>query len=342
MKIPKRCFGATGMSQLCLKDNTILAIELRRLSFTRMSCLRRRAVIGAEKRLGMVVLALFTIPVGATTPDATGAREGLSASQSGTVSAPLSLTRDPLRDGSLGPEMVVIPPGKFQMGCVSGKWCQSDDQPGRVVRFERPFAIGKFEVTFADYDRFAEATGAEKPHDEGFGRGRRPVINVAWNNAAAYASWVSSQTGESYRLPNEAEWEYAARAGTVTAFSAGDCIDTEQANYDGNYGWNDCPKTGAFRRRTVEVGSLPPNPWGLNEVHGNASEWVQDCWSTDYEATSASSEGRNEVSIGACDLRVVRGGSWFDGPVNLRSAARSRNYSGFLDFTLGFRLVKDL
>ncbi len=115
---------------------------------------------------------------------------------------------------SLEPEMVVISPGRFQMGCVSGVGCSNDELPVHTVTFDQPFAIGKYEVTFDEYDRFAAATGREPPDDRGWGRGKRPVINVSWEDAVAYAEWLSEQTGKRYRLPTEAEWEYATRAGT--------------------------------------------------------------------------------------------------------------------------------
>jgi hypothetical protein len=121
--------------------------------------------------------------------------------------APLSTFRDTLKDGTQGPEMVVIPAGEFEMGCVSGKSCSKVELPVRTVKFDNPFAVGKYEVTFDEYDAFAEATKRDLPGDQGWGRGRRPVINISWEDAAAYAQWLSEQTGKRYRLPTEAEWE---------------------------------------------------------------------------------------------------------------------------------------
>jgi formylglycine-generating enzyme required for sulfatase activity len=136
------------------------------------------------------------------------------------------------------------------------------------VTFAKPFAIGKYEVTFAEYDRFAEATGVNKPNDEGWGRGSRPVINVSWEDARKYASWLSGETGKSYRLPTEAEWEYATRAGTETPWSFGD-----KASDLGKYAWY----TDNSNRQTQPVGQKLSNPYGLHDLHGNASEWTGDC-----------------------------------------------------------------
>jgi len=140
------------------------------------------------------------------------------------------------------------------------------------------------EVTFADYDRFARATGRRLPDDAGWGRGKHPVIDVSWNDARAYAEWLSRETGAVYRLPTEAEWEYAARAGTRTPFWTGDCIHTDRANYNGNYDYNGCgAKTGIYRQQTVAAGSLPANNWGLHEMPGNLWEWTADCWHSSYD-----------------------------------------------------------
>jgi formylglycine-generating enzyme required for sulfatase activity len=244
--------------------------------------------------------------------------------------------------GSKGPEMVTIPAGSFRMGCVSGKMCSDDELPVRTVTFDKPFAIGKYEVTFTEYDRFAEATGREKPNDRGWGRGQRPVIYVSWDDAHAYAAWLSEQTGKRYRLPTEAEWEYATRGGTETPFSTGQCIDTDQANYDGDYDWKDCPRTGVDRGKTVEVGSLPANPWGLHEVHGNVSEWVQDCWHENYQDAPRDGSAWEEAGGGHCGPRVVRGGSGGSEPEILRSANRDWFYAGDRFVNLGFRLAQDL
>ena len=125
---------------------------------------------------------------------------------------------DPLRSGGRGPEMVVIPAGSFQMGCQARGFCPDDQKPVHTVTFSRPFAVSKHEVTFKDYDRFTDSNRLDVL---GWGRGRRPIINVSWNDAKEYAAWLSSQTEQEYRLLTEAEWEYAARAGSTTQFHFG-------------------------------------------------------------------------------------------------------------------------
>nr|VFJ47253.1 MAG: Formylglycine-generating enzyme, required for sulfatase activity, contains SUMF1/FGE domain [Candidatus Kentron sp. DK] len=244
--------------------------------------------------------------------------------------------RDRLKSGGEGPEMVVIPAGEFLMGSPPDeKGHDEDEGPQRRVSVAR-FALGATEVTFTEYDRFARATGRRLPSDRGWGRENRPVINVSWKDATAYAEWLSEQTGEGYRLPTEAEWEYAARAGTTTPFSTGECIHTTQANYDGNYDYAGCgAKTGVYRQKTVPVGSLPPNPWGLYEMHGNVWEWSCSRHRNPYDGAE-----QRCASKGGGGGRVLRGGSWYSEPGWLRSAVRFGYNPDFAGFDTGFRLAR--
>ncbi|WP_089728044.1 SUMF1/EgtB/PvdO family nonheme iron enzyme [Candidatus Thiosymbion oneisti] len=254
------------------------------------------------------------------------------------------ILRDTLEDGSRGPAMVVIPGGSFQMGSPATEPERSDDEgPVHRVTLDS-FAMGRTEVTFAEYDRFAAARGRKKPNDEDWGRGEQPVINVSWDDATAYVDWLSDQTGERYRLPTEAEWEYAARAGTRTPFWTGDCIHTDQANYDGeNYDYNDCgAKTGVYRGQTVPAGSLPANPWGLHEIAGNIWEWTQDCWHKNYRGAPSDGSAWSQGNGGDCTRRVARGGGWFNHPRNLRSADRIWITTDDAFDDLGFRLAREL
>ena len=243
--------------------------------------------------------------------------------------------RDRLRGGGEGPAMVVLPTGRFWMGSPATEKGRDDDDEGPVhaVTISRRIAMGQYPVTFEDYDRFVAATDAERPDDSGWGRGRRPVINVSWEDAKAYAAWLSEQTGKRYRLPSESEWEYAARAGTETAYSWGNEIGVNRANCDGSGSkWSG--------EQTSPVGSFAPNGFGLYDMHGNVWEWVEDRWHRNYEG--APSDGSAWTSGGDGDLRVVRGGSclyirWF-----LRAAHRYWNAPSYRDSSLGFRLVQDL
>jgi formylglycine-generating enzyme required for sulfatase activity len=251
------------------------------------------------------------------------------------------------RDCAECPEMVVIPPGSFFMGSPKNEASHSLEAshyvfegPIHRVKIGQPFAAGKYEVTFAEWDACVSAGGCNgyTPLDNGWGRGRRPVINVSWQDAQVYVAWLSGKTGRTYRLLSEAEWEYVARAGTTTPFSTGRTITTDQANFDGNYTYNGSSK-GVDRKKTVEVGSFPPNPFGLYDVHGNVWEWVEDCWHDDYNG--APTDGRAWTTEG-CKYRLLRGGSWYMPPWALRSADRHRYTPDDRDYRYGFRVARTL
>jgi formylglycine-generating enzyme required for sulfatase activity len=241
--------------------------------------------------------------------------------------------RDNLKDGGQGPLMVVIPSGRFQMGSPATELGRNEDERQHEVKVG-VFAMGKYAVTFEEYDRFAEATGREKPADNGWGRGRRPVINVSWNDAVAYTDWISKQTGQTYRLPTEAEWEYAARAGTTTPFYFGETINTDQANYNGNYTYGN-ERKGVYRQQTVEVGQFPANTWGLHDMHGNIWEWTCSLYDKDYGGSE-----QHCAESGTSSPCVLRGGSWTTEPQWVRGAThiarlpRTRSGDG------GFRLAR--
>ena len=243
---------------------------------------------------------------------------------------------DRLQDGNQGPLMVIIPGGRFLMGSPENEPGRRSDERLHEVEV-KPFAIGKYAVTFEEYDRFAAGTQREKPSDQGWGRGRRPAINVTWVDAMAYAEWLSQQTGQNYRLPTEAEWEYACRAGTTTPFYFGTTISTEQANYDGNYVY-DGGRKGVYRKKTVEVGQFPANAWGLHDLHGNVWEWT----GSEYDEGYGGAELRIVSDPNSGSPRVRRGGSWSNVPLGLRSAFRLRGAPGGAGSSLGFRLARDL
>ena len=243
-----------------------------------------------------------------------------------------AVRRDRLRIGGLGPELVVIPPGEFLRGDTRGDG-DPDERPVTAVRIPHGFALGRYEVTFEEYDSFCEATGRPKPSDEGWGRGRRPVVNVSWRDAVAYAQWLSEQSGARYRLPTSAEWEYAARAGGQARYPWGDELGRDRANCAG------CgsPWDGVA---VAPVGRFDPNAFGLYDVAGNVWEWVEDCWHPSYE--NAPRDGSAYTTGGECDKRVVRGGSWSTPPTELRSANRWRDFNVRTSDDIGFRIARDL
>ena len=244
-------------------------------------------------------------------------------------------------DGCDGcPEMAVIPAGSFMMGSPASEEGRRDREGPQHRVTLRSFALGATEVTFDEWEACVRGGGCNgyRPGDQGWGRGSRPVIWVSWEDAQAYASWLSAETGAAYRLPSESEWEYAARAGTTTPFHTGATISTDQANYDGDFTYGS-GRLGTYRGRTTPVGTFAPNAFGLYDVHGNVFEWVEDCWHSDY--AGAPNDGTAWTSGGNC-RRVLRGGSWFYDPRPLRSAARRRNTSeGRLDYA-GFRVARTL
>lgn len=249
---------------------------------------------------------------------------------------------DLLLAGGQGPAMRLLSGGFFVMGSPEDEPERFPSEgPEHLVRVE-PFALGVGEVSFDEYDRFAVATGRVRPDDEGWGRGDRPVINVSWHDAAAYADWLGQQTGQRYRLPSEAEWEYAARAGAATPFPTGDCIDGDIANYNGVYDYNRCgARTGITRGRTMAMRALPANDWGLYHMLGNVWEWVEDCWHVNYAGAPADDLAWTSDDGGACERRVIRGGGWRFEPGYLRSAARLWSEIDEGNHDIGFRVARD-
>ena len=250
---------------------------------------------------------------------------------------PGTVFRDALKDGGQGPPMVVLPTGSFRMGSPSTEAGRDNDEgPVRTVTISQHIAMGRYEVTFADYDCFVNAVnGTRRPGDADWGRGRQPVIDVSQEDAKAYAAWLSAQTGRTYRLPSEAEWEYAARAGTRTRYSWGDEIGVNRANCDGcGSAWDDT--------QTAPVGSFAANGFGLFDMHGNVWECLEDCYVNTY--TGAPSDGSARTGCGSTTSAiVVRGGSWFfTPPGDLRSANRFGFSPSFRCADCGFRLVQEL
>ncbi len=217
-------------------------------------------------------------------------------------------------------------------------------QPVHPVTFARPFFIGKTEVTFSQYDAFRDATGRKKPSDAGWGedqwgRANRPVIDVDWNDARAYATWLDAMTNWGCRLPSEAEWEYAARAGTTTEYGLPAPDGSDDIAGGGLANCAGCGGEWDERNRTAPVGSFPPNAWGLHDMHGNVFEWVEDCWHESYKDAPEDGGAWFEENGGDCGLRVLRGGSWVSFLVFARSADRSRGDPYYRGYDFGFRVV---
>lgn len=268
------------------------------------------------------------------------------------ASAPATSPRavDTFRDcPDVCPEMVVVPAGQFTMGLSASEAVRgAAEGPQRTVRIAKPFAVGKFEVTFAEWDACVAGGGCgsnKAPSDQGWswrgwhwGRGKRPVINVSWSDANEYLAWLSKKSGQAYRLLSEAEWEYAARAGTTTPFSTGPTITTDQANFDGSNTFGESAK-GTYRQKTVEVGTFKPNAFGLHDMHGNVWEWVEDNWHSNY--LGAPKDGSAWIDNGSSS-RVLRGGSWYSDPRNLRSASRDLMVPGHRSKSVGFRVARTL
>jgi formylglycine-generating enzyme required for sulfatase activity len=245
---------------------------------------------------------------------------------------PGSNSVSPFRDCSDCPEMVVVPAGKFMMGSADGS---ANEKPVHEVAIPRPFAVGKYEVTFAEWEACVAVGGCmsnKSPDDNGWGKGRRPVINVSWNDAKEYVSWLSRKTGQSYRLLTEAEWEYAARARSTSAYAWGDTIGTGNANCDGcGSQWD--------KRQTAPVGSFAPNAFGLHDMQGNVWEWCEDNWHDNYTGNPPAD---GSVWRGGYDsFRVLRGGSWSGIPQFLRSASRGKNQL-VRGNIIGFRVARTL
>ena len=237
---------------------------------------------------------------------------------------------DTLADGSGGPEMVRIPGGKFEMGSFR-RTQYPDEWPRHSVSISA-FAMGRYEITYAQYDRFAEATGRAKPDSGDLDRVTHPVAMVTWDDAVAYAAWLSEQTGHHYRLPSEAEWEYAAAAGTTSPFWWGYAVGKDNAR---------CFDCGAVFAPTtpVAVGHFQANPFDLYDTAGNLVEWAEDCYAPNYNA--APTDG-SAYETSECQERVARGGSFANASSAMRSAGRAHYSPETRLNNIGFRVARDL
>ncbi len=233
---------------------------------------------------------------------------------------PGKIFSEPLRYGGFGPEMVVLAAGHFRIG---------NDHDVSVSRF----AISRYEISFIEYDIFAQETKRHLPNDNGWGRGNRPVINVSWHEANAYAEWLSQETNQRYRLPKEVEWEYAARADTDTHYWWGNEIGLNMANCEGCGSlWDN--------KKTAPVGSFAANPFKLYDTVGNVYEWT--CSEYEEKYTETGKEQRCLSKHNSTALRAIRGGSWYSGFKFARVSNRYRFLPDSRDYNIGFRLVREI
>ncbi|MBI4751015.1 MAG: SUMF1/EgtB/PvdO family nonheme iron enzyme [Acidobacteria bacterium] len=262
--------------------------------------------------------------------------------------SPPQLLLNPTFTNSIDMEFVLIPTGSFLMGSTNAdveaafadakrynpkaerEWF-TREQPQHRVTFSQPFYLGKFQVTQAQWQ---EVMGNNPSSFKG---DTLPVEQVSWNDCQEFLKKLNAKKDNYiYRLPSEAEWEYACRAGTTTPFSFGEPITTDQVNYDGHYPYGNAPK-GEYRQKTTPVGSFPANAWGLHDMHGNVWEWCQDWYQDTYAGVPDDGSARESGSDQR--FRVMRGGSWFDGADFCRSAFRYRNNPEFVGRNSGFRVV---
>lgn len=270
--------------------------------------------------------------------------------------------RDALSGGGEGPEMVEVPLGHFLIGSQENEPGRfRDEGPQKTVKIMSPLAVGKYEVSWAEWEECVADDGcidnSEKNYsslteikfagDAGYGRGQRPVINVDWNDANSYATWLSKKTGKKYRLLSEAEWEYVARAGTNSVYNWGDnplkACDHENIS-DWPVGlkhstWSRVKCTDGFGDETAPVGSFPANSFGVHDMHGNVSEWTADCYTDNYSKTPDDGSAHTD---GDCSYRTQRGGTWGSGPRHFRLAYRTAKRTNYRIDSLGFRVARDM
>lgn len=251
------------------------------------------------------------------------------AQQAGTV------FRDDLPGGAHGPELVVVPAGRFLLGDSSGRG-NHNERPLRPIEIAQPFAIGRYEVTFADWQHYADASGTPMPDNEGWGlSSQRPVIHVSWHQALAYTHWLSKASGQRYRLPSEAEWEYAARAGSAEYYWWGAQLDSPPSQPRAHC--RGCGSPRLIQHKSALVGQFAANAFGLYDTAGNVWEWTASRFANPFDGSEQEAAGLLEQSP-----RVIRGGAWNSGPSYLRSSQRDLKQPQHTDYALGLRVVREL
>jgi formylglycine-generating enzyme required for sulfatase activity len=233
-------------------------------------------------------------------------------------------------------QMVLIPGGTFTMGSPDTEPDRDNDESPQQEVTLPPFFMGRYPITQAQYEQVMQTNPATRYEADRFVAPDKPVVGVSWHDAVEFCDRLTQLTSRPYRLPSEAEWEYACRAGTQTPFYFGKTLTTELANYDGNYTYDGGPK-GEYRKKTTAVDRFGiANAWGLSDMHGNVWEWCQDYWHQSYEG--APTDDSAWLTEDDSASRVVRGGSWIDDPRSCRSAYRNRDAPAYRDYFIGFRV----
>lgn len=243
--------------------------------------------------------------------------------------------RDPLPGGIQGPELVVVPAGRFFLGDRSGRG-NHNEHPPQQIEIKQPFAIGRYEISFADWQVYADASGTPMPDNEGWGlSAQRPVINVSWHQARAYGQWLSKVSGQRYRLPSEAEWEYAARAGSQDDYWWGKELDSPETRPRAHC--RGCATSRLIQNKSERIGQFPANAFGLHDSAGNVWEWTASRFASPFDGSELQAAGLLDKSP-----RVVRGGAWNSGPSYLRSSQRDMKQPHHKNYALGFRILREL
>lgn len=264
---------------------------------------------------------------------------------SAEVGLPVSFS-DPLRDAGEGPQMMVIPAGTFEMGSPVSEFGHSSmEGPQYYRQVPQAFALSRHTVTAAQFARFEQDVGWRWRSDLITASGEFPVINIRIHEAEWYCDWLSAQTGQRYRIPTEAEWEYACRAGSTTAFHFGDTVSCRDVHFNASLPYEEARQKRRWYlplcsplAQALPVGSKPPNIWGLHEMHGNVWEFTSTAWTDSHTRSGEMIRGARPGK----QKMVVKGGSWFDAAVFSRSAARRPRLRDELDVNLGLRLLREL
>lgn len=248
---------------------------------------------------------------------------------------PGKVFRDALPRGQQGPQLVVVPAGRFLLGDHSGRG-NHNERPLTPIEINQPFAIGRYEVSFADWQHYAEATDTPMPDNEGWSlSAQRPVMHVSWHQAQAYSQWLTKVTGQRYRLPTEAEWEYAARAGSTSYYWWGEQLDSPETRPRAHC--RGCATSRLIQNKTERIGQFAANAFGLHDSAGNVWEWTASRFANPFDGSE-----QQPASLLDPSPRVVRGGAWNSGPSYLRSSQRDMKQPQHRDYALGFRVLREL